>query len=108
MVMDGASSGKVYIGHQGVIGSTLSKISTDINPYYLYIFLKNKFKNISEHNTGSAIPHTNKDIVYNLKISNNIIPNETYEKLLNTRIALNNEINKLRILKNNYLKKFFG
>ena len=108
MVMDGASSGKVYIGHQGIVGSTLAKISTNINPYYLYIFLKNNFKNISEHNTGSAIPHTNKDIVYNLKISNNIISNETYEKLLNIRISLNNEINKLRILKNNYLKKFFG
>ena len=108
MVMDGASSGKVYIGHQGIVGSTLAKISTNINPYYLYIFLKNNFKNISEHNTGSAIPHTNKDIIYNLKISNNIISNKTYEKLLNIRISLNNEINKLRILKNNYLKKFFG
>ena len=48
------------------------------------------------------------DIVYNLKISDNMIPNETYEKLLNIRISLNNEISKLRILKNNYLKKFFG
>ena len=108
MVMDGASSGMVYIGHQGIVGSTLAKISTNIAPYYLYIFLKNNFKNISEHNTGSAIPHTNKDIVYNLKISNNIISNETYEKLLNIRISLNNEINNLRMLKNNYLKKFFG
>jgi len=108
MVMDGASSGKVYIGYQGVVGSTLAKISTNINPYYLYIFLRNNFTNISEHNTGSAIPHTNKDIVYNLKISDNVIPNETYEKLLNIRISLNNEISTLRILKNNYLKKFFG
>ena len=108
MVMDGASSGKVYIGYQGVVGSTLAKIFTNLNSYYLYVFLRNNFTNISEHNTGSAIPHTNKDIVYNLKISDNVIPNETYEKLLNIRISLNNEISTLRILKNNYLKKFFG
>ena len=108
MVMDGASSGKVYIGYNGVVGSTLAKIKTNINPYYLYIYLKNNYKNIREHNIGSAIPHTNKDIIYTLKISNNTISNEIYNFLLNTRINLNIEIIHLKSLKTSYLKKFFG
>ena len=107
MVMDGASSGKVYIGNEGIVGSTLAKIETDINPYYLYIYLKNNYENISGHNTGSAIPHTNKDIIFNLQISKNKFSNEFYNNLLNLRINLNKEIFKLKKEKNMYLQKFF-
>ena len=69
MVMDGASSGKVYIGNEGIVGSTLAKIdNSNINSYYLYLFLKSNYSFISEHNTGSAIPHTNKELVLDLDI----------------------------------------
>ncbi|NPV27676.1 MAG: restriction endonuclease subunit S [Firmicutes bacterium] len=65
MVMDGASSGYVSIGHYGAVGSTLAKITIkgNLNSYYLYQFLQVNYKIISDNNTGSAIPHTNKDFV---------------------------------------------
>ena len=108
MVMDGASSGKVYIGNEGVVGSTLSLIKTKyINEYYLYIFLKNNYNNIKDRNTGSAIPHTNKDYVLSLNIPMNRIDNSIYDDLFKYRIAITKNINRLKSLKAAYLNKFF-
>ena len=109
MVMDGASSGKVYIGNEGIVGSTLSRIDTsNINSYYLYLFLKNNYSFISEHNTGSAIPHTNKELVLDLDIPISKFSDKLYNNFLNSRIQINKIIKKLNKLKQLYLKKFFG
>ena len=108
MVMDGASSGKVYIGNKGVVGSTLSVIkSKDINNYFLYIFLKNNYSNIKDRNTGSAIPHTNKEFVLTLNIPLNKIDDSIYNNLFNYRIVIMKNINRLKALKSAYLSKFF-
>jgi type I restriction enzyme S subunit len=72
MVMDGASSGEVHIGHFGAVGSTLAffrPIDKDIlSPYHLYHFLRENYKWISDNNTGSAIPHANKDFIKRMEI----------------------------------------
>lgn len=108
MVMDGASSGKVYIGNEGVVGSTLALIKTKyINEYYLYIFLKNNYNNIKDRNTGSAIPHTNKDYVLSLNIPMNRIDDSIYDDLFKYRISIKKNINRLNSLKAAYLNKFF-
>jgi len=62
MVMDGASSGYVSIGHYGAVGSTLARITIkgNLNSYFLYQFLQANYKIISDNNTGSAIPHKNR------------------------------------------------
>jgi type I restriction enzyme S subunit len=63
MVMDGASSGRVEIGFNGILGSTLAKIvckNDNINQSYLYFILLNKQQEIKENPTGSAIPHADK------------------------------------------------
>lgn len=77
MVMDGASSGQVFIGFQGAVGSTLGiyRIKKEINhsPYIIYYFLKNNYKSISDKNIGSAIPHANKEYIATMNI---IIPNQ--------------------------------
>ena len=77
MVMDGASSGRIEFGFSGIIGSTLSllKIEKPIKSI-LYFFLKSKEKDIQEKTTGSAIPHTDKNKVYNYQIP---IPNNEVE-----------------------------
>lgn len=71
MVMDGASSGDVYIGKSGVLGSTFSKIEKikEINWSYIYLILKYYENDIKSHTTGSAIPHTDKGYVEKIKIS---------------------------------------
>ena len=70
MVMDGASSGLVTIGAAGVVGSTLAAIKTVdasvISPYLLFHFLVDNRQKILMNNTGSAIPHANKDFINNL------------------------------------------
>ncbi|MBP2202009.1 type I restriction enzyme S subunit [Methanococcus voltae] len=71
MVMDGASSGTLYYGKNGILGSTFSKIELLNNKFsyeYLYHVLRHYQKIISENTTGSAIPHTDKELVYNIKI----------------------------------------
>lgn len=57
MVMDGASSGRVEIGFNGIIGSTLAKIickNENINQFYLYFVLLNRQQKIRENTTDSA------------------------------------------------------
>jgi type I restriction enzyme, S subunit len=75
MVMDGASSGKVFIGKRGAIGSTLGVYrpynKKVLSPYYLFLFLSTNFLLVSDNNIGSAIPHANKNFIRNLLI---IIP----------------------------------
>src|SRR3989304_1508322 len=69
MVMDGASSGKVIIGLNGFLGSTLAtlKINDDTKSVYqIYYFLQENFKNISDNNTGAAIPHASKEYIAQL------------------------------------------
>ena len=98
MVMDGASSGKVYIGKEGIVSSTIAKVNIlnnrikkDIIYFYL-LFFEEKIKT---HTTGSAIPHVDKKYVFNLKIA---LPTENYLiKKLNS--ILRNYI--LKILNNN-------
>ncbi|HHF1176832.1 TPA: restriction endonuclease subunit S, partial [Haemophilus influenzae] len=62
MLMDGSNSGRVAIGHNGVIGSTLAKINLDNNKLWavIYQFLKHKEADIQANTTGTTIPHTDK------------------------------------------------
>jgi len=110
MVMDGASSGKVFIGVEGYLGSTLAKIinNSDYSTYSIFLFLKANEKMISKNTTGSAIPHANKDYILGLAfpVINQSIDNYLYS-IFNTLIDKRKENNKLKVLKNLYLNKYF-
>ena len=101
MVMDGASSGSLYYGLDGIVGSTLSKLVINdeyINDDILYYFLKLNEFNIKGHLTGSAIPHTDKEYVNRLIMC---IPNDKellvrVTKILSDireKVIINNEEN---------------
>lgn len=77
MVMDGASSGTVYCGMKGIIGSTIStfEVSDSELREIIYQFLKANEWEIKTHNTGSAIPHTDKSYVLRCKVA---VPGEKY------------------------------
>ncbi len=112
MVMDGASSGKLFYGKQGLVGSTLAKI--DVDKEYLeiiYQFLKFNEKYISDNTTGSAIPHTDKGLVLNLKcpISKKLLDYSEFFKTIRSSIILNNnEIIKLQKLRDTLLPKLMS
>lgn len=79
MVMDGASSGRIEFGYSGIIGSTLSLLDFKKEcKAILYFFLKNKEGEIKGSTTGSAIPHTDKEKIYQYLIA---LPYENLEKL---------------------------
>ena len=121
MVMDGASSGDVYFGGQGIVGSTLSRVDCmDSNyiPEFIYFVMKYYKDLIQSKNTGSAIPHTDKVFVGTLeipklskehqekykilleKIQSNIYQNETLTQLRDTLLPklMNGEINLDKII----------
>jgi len=98
MVMDGASSGKIFMGKKGIVSSTIAKlniINPNIEKDLLYFYLLYFEDKIRTYTTGSAIPHVDKNYVYNLKIA---LPEKTY--LIN---KLNSILKKyiLKILNNN-------
>jgi type I restriction enzyme S subunit len=64
MLWDGERSGLVGHGLEGVVSSTVSKLSpkNEIESSYLYYFLLNNFEWIQNNRTGTGIPHVPKDL----------------------------------------------
>ena len=98
MVMDGASSGEVYYAGQGIVGSTLSRIDCIDGNYiseYIYFIMKYYKDLIQSKNTGSAIPHTDKVFVGNLKVPKLLIEEQEKYKTLLYKILKNMNENKI-------------
>lgn len=72
MVMDGASSGRVETGFEGVVGSTIAKIVPKRSPpgtRFLYYLLKHLEREVRQHQTGTSIPHTDKGWIVRQTVS---------------------------------------
>ena len=112
MVMDGASSGDVYYGGKGVVGSTLSRVDCIDNNYipeFIYFVMKYYKKLIQSKNTGSAIPHTDKVFVGTLEIPKLLKEQqEKYKILLNKIIQNINENEILTQLRDTLLPKLMN
>lgn len=94
MVMDGASSGNIYFGKKGIVGSTIAKIES--NEKYreiIFNFIRFYEKEIKKNNTGSAIPHVDKGFVLEMEllIPKNIFKIDLIFKTIRERIIANNE-----------------
>lgn len=115
MVMDGASSGDIYIGKEGILGSTLSKIEIEKSIDWSIIYcLLNYYKNeIKQHNTGSAIPHTDKNYIENITF---FLPNngkinyfsKIFKRILLKKIVLEDEVYKLIELRDYLLPRLMS
>jgi type I restriction enzyme S subunit len=70
MLWDGERSGLVGYGRQGVVASTVSKLTpTDkVEPTYLYYALSEQFDWIQHRRTGTGVPHVPKDLGRLLKL----------------------------------------
>ena len=112
MVMDGASSGEVYYGGQGIVGSTLSRIDCIDNNYiseFIFFSLKYYKNLIQSKNTGSAIPHTDKVFVGSLEIPKLDIGKQEKYKVLLSKIQHNQNENKtLENLRDTLLPKLIN
>jgi type I restriction enzyme S subunit len=105
MVMDGSGSSDVFIGHEGVIGSTLGRyriqVDVHIGPFWLFLFFSNHLAEIKSKNVGSAIPHANKDFINGMNVV--IGPEDVmqaFEKAVEPMFglirSLNDKVNTLR------------
>jgi type I restriction enzyme S subunit len=70
MLWDGERSGLVGYGRQGVVASTVSKLSPSdkVEPKYLYYALSERFDWIQHRRTGTGVPHVPKDLRRLLKL----------------------------------------
>ena len=70
MLWDGERSGLVGYGRQGVVASTVSKLSPSdkMEPRYLYYALSERFDWIQHRRTGTGVPHVPKDLGRLLKL----------------------------------------
>lgn len=70
MLWDGERSGLVGYGRQGVVASTVSKLSPNdkVEPKYLYYALSERFGWIQHRRTGTGVPHVPKDLGRLLKL----------------------------------------
>ncbi|EFY07431.1 restriction endonuclease subunit S [Succinatimonas hippei] len=107
MVMDGAASGDVYVGIDGVLGSTFSMLKSkreDISNSYIYLILNSLKKIYKKANTGSTVPHANRKYIENMVIA---LPNDC--KFLSRKfdeIYAQIKLQKLLIKNLNSLKSF--
>lgn len=112
MVMDGASSGEVYYGGKGIVGSTLSRIDCIDNNYiseFIFFVLKYYKDLIKSKNTGSAIPHTDKVFVGSLEIPKFDIETQEKYKVILSKIQHNQNKNKtLKQLRDTLLTKLMN
>lgn len=72
MVMDGAASGDVYVGFDGVVGSTFCMLKTKqsfVSNTFLYQILRSYSTNYKKTNVGSTVPHANKDYIQSMQIA---------------------------------------
>lgn len=68
---DGANAGTVGYNLEGVIGSTLAKLTPkikEINSAYIGRFLQSKFSYLRENCTGATIPHLSRPILEGIQI----------------------------------------
>jgi type I restriction enzyme S subunit len=69
IICDGSYSGEVFSGFRGIISSTMGKIAkkAEIDDDYLRAFLASTFEVFNGAKTGAAIPHLDKEAMYQLQ-----------------------------------------
>lgn len=115
MVMDGASSGTVYFGLKGIVGSTIAKFEVTHEQLreIVYQYLKINEAEVKAHNTGSAIPHTDKGYVSKCKIA---VPDDenlkqiamSLKKIRESIINNSNENQTLIVIRDTLLSKLMS
>jgi len=70
IICDGSNSGEVFTGFRGILSSTMGKIAkkAEIDDDYLRAFLSATFETFNGAKTGAAIPHLDKEAMYQLEV----------------------------------------
>lgn len=108
LLWDGSNAGEFFIGKKGVLSSTMVKIRFtrgDVNKMFLFYLLKTKENYLSGQTQGTGVPHIDKNVLENLKVTLPPLPEQkAIAEVLSTAdeaIQKSNEI----IAKTELLKK---
>lgn len=116
MLMDGSRSGLVFrSNNNGIVDSTMSVIRTDDSiKNYVYEYLKAMNEAIIFNNTGSAIPHANKDFINRMIVyipsDKSIIPqfNKHYDSYYSMIETIRLQVTQLETTKNMLLPRLIS
>ena len=119
IIADGSNSGEVFIGYEGALASTMGKLriaKEDILTDFLYFYIKMNFRELNVPKRGSAIPHLEKDIFYNLLIPLPPLPEqnriaaylkEKIDQAEKLRASIEKELETINFLPQSILSKAF-
>jgi type I restriction enzyme S subunit len=119
IIADGSNSGEVFIGYEGALASTMGKLriaEEQVLTDHLYSFIKMNFKELNVPKRGSAIPHLEKDIFYNLIIPFPPLPEqqriasylkEKIDQAEKLRASIEKELETINALPQSILSKAF-
>ncbi len=99
MLMDGSNSGLVFRAKHGIVASTFARISIlEKYAHYIFEFLGASRDSILSNNTGSAVPHANKEfinrLIFYLPNSDQLLSdfNDKYEAIFQQKNILKQQI----------------
>jgi len=119
IICDGSNSGEVFTGFRGILSSTMGKIYTkvDIDDNYLRAFLTATFEVFNGTKTGAAIPHLDKEAMYELQFPYPPLPeqqrivrilDEAFEGIATATANAEKNLQNARALFESYLEAVFS
>ena len=118
IICDGSNSGEVFTGFRGVLSSTMGKISkkAEIDDDYLRAFLASTFEIFNGAKTGAAIPHLDKEAMYQLEFPLPPLPeqqrivgilDEAFEGIETARANAEKNLQNARAILDSHLQSVF-
>jgi type I restriction enzyme S subunit len=118
IICDGSNSGEVFTGFRGILSSTMGKIAkkAEIDDDYLRAFLASTFDVFNGAKTGAAIPHLDKEAMYQLQFPFPSLPeqqrivgllDEAFEGLATAKANAEKNLQNARALFESHLQSVF-
>ena len=120
IVWDGARCGLVGQGQNGILGSTLKKLSlrksfTHVPLSYMKFFLQSQYRYINGHSRGSVIQHIDPDLFWKLEVPIPEKDDERFQRITTLLQAMDGieeqtekQLNLVRNMRDSLLKLSFG
>jgi len=104
VLWDGSNAGEIFKGMQGILSSTMAKLTPnkDTNPLFLFYQLKNREDEFRDTTTGTGIPHVDKQ---NLLLKEIIYPPPSEQSRIATVLSWFDDLIENKKRQNEILEK---
>lgn len=118
IICDGSNSGEVFSGFRGILSSTMGKIAktAEVDDNFLRAFLVSRYDLFNRAKTGAAIPHLDKEAMYEMECPLPPLPEqrriarllgEAFADIARARSNVESNRQKSRILSESHLHSVF-